>query len=190
MNVIEKSLVGISPIVTSGETKSLLPTETEQVVNLLSRVFADGKNYNEKILHNPELVSCVTVKTRGEIIGYGGAIERTLVHNGEKYIIGGVADVAVDPKYRKLGLGLEIMRNINHIFETKRYDIGMGFCHPDLLTYYEKVHWFKKPKGKVFITKNGIDIDKGVTILYSSNPAFSFTSFWFTDNLRVGNSDW
>lgn len=188
MNIIESQK--FSSVITSRKFESLQQTDTELIVDLLDKVFADGKNYLKKIHLNPELVSCVIAETEGKIVGFAGITKRVINHENKQYVIGGFGDLVIDQEFQGHGLGFSITKIINNVLVAEQYDIGMGFCKPDLVGFYQKANWIKKEKGKIFTSKDGIHRDSGIAILYISNPVYSRDSFWFQDDINIGSSTW
>lgn len=188
--MIERHLNSIATIIGARDVNNLQVEEKDNIFNLLVASFSDNRDFHGKIWSNPDLVSCVIAKIGDKIIGFAGITRCAITHDDQAYTIGGFGDLVIDPEYRHLGLATEITNTINGILKVEKYDIGMGFCHPDLVKLYEKGGWIKKPKGRVFVTKDGIHTDKGVTVLYLSNSLFSMNYFWFQDDIYIGPSAW
>lgn len=190
MNFIENPNDAGIPILTPREVTNLLPGERNKIVNLLGSVFTRGEDFTSKLYNNSEFVKCVIAEVDSEIVGFASITKRAITHAGQDYIIGGFGDLVTDPKLQGQGLGLSISRVINGILVTDMYDIGMGFCNPDLVSFYSKTGWIKKEEGRVFTTRDGVHQDKGTTVLYVTKPTFCKDSFWFHDDIYIGSSGW
>jgi len=174
----------------SHELSELTPEVKKSAVELLGRVFNDGKDYDRKVNGDPELVRCVTAFDKDRLIGYLALVDRHTVHNFHQYLIGGAGNMVIDQEYRHLRLGVDMMSVINAILVHASYDIGMGFCTPELLKFYAQAGWILKPKGRIFARENGTLTDKGITVLYPTNQNSSEESFWFNDDINIGKSGW
>jgi hypothetical protein len=164
--------------------------ERADVISLLATIFADGKNYTDTVNNNPELSRCVLAKHKGKLIGYVAMFDRHIIHKESQYLIGGAGDMVIDSGYRHLQLGLEMMGQVSESLVKEKYDVGMGFCKPSLLNFYEQANWLKKPEGGIYAIKSNQQVNLGITILYPSNPNLGNDSFWFHDDIMIGNGSW
>jgi predicted N-acetyltransferase YhbS len=172
------------------DVSSLSSQALENIIELVAKTFNDGKDYSDKILHDPELVTCVMILIKDQLIAYAGIVKRQIIHNDKSYVIGGLADMVVDASFRYRGLGQTVVENVNKVITSNQYDIGMGFCHPNLLPFYGKAGWLHKQIGKVYTSSHETLTDQGCTILFPCNSLFTTRSFWYTDNLVVGPNSW
>lgn len=162
----------------------------QKIARLITHIFNNGINFEDKICYNPELRSGIVAQSNGEIIGFGGITRRVITRHDTEYVIGGFGDMVIDPTFQARKIGLSVTQKVNQVLKEEAYDIGMGFCGPELLNFYGQSQWLKKDQGRVYKNQQGILEDVGITVLYVVNPQNDQSSFWFHDDIIIGPTSW
>lgn len=106
----------------------------------------------------------VKTNSRKDICAVGRLrpIEIELKEPGRKiknFLIEGIADIVVPPKFREQRHGSELMKTIFK-YLNKKNKLGIGFCNPSLIPFYEKCGFL--------VTKNAHEVFfPGVSIVYN-----------------------
>jgi len=92
----------------------------------------------------------------GKVVSHVVVISRETNQEGINYKVAGLGGVYTDENHRKRGLGGETIGRAMDYMREENYDIGMLFCMPPLVDYYQKLGWevFTGGPSSVLVGKN------------------------------------
>lgn len=77
----------------------------------------------------------------GRPVASAGILRRFLHVGGVDQLVGVVGLVSVDPRRRRSGLGLGLMKQVASALESLRVPFGILMCAPHHVAFYERAGW-------------------------------------------------
>ncbi|MEO7370454.1 MAG: GNAT family N-acetyltransferase [Ilumatobacteraceae bacterium] len=120
-----------------GHTSAIDPTALAKARELLYRVFDDMTEHDWE--HS--LGGMHTIAWHGDsVVGHASVVQRRLRHRGRALRTGYVEGVAVDPAWRRRGIGDRMMEELERIIAIA-YDVGALGASDDAVPFYEHRGW-------------------------------------------------
>ena len=79
-----------------------------------------------------------------QIATFYNIVEREITIDNKNFRIGGINNLITPKKFRGKGYASKILRETEHlIFEDLNCDMGVLLCADNLITFYERLNWYK-----------------------------------------------
>ena len=106
------------------------------------------------------------VRADGDLlVSHAQIVVPVLEHDGRRLRIAGVGGVMTYPHFRGEGHGTAVMRRTtDHIRTDPAFDVGMLFCEPDTIPFYERFGWTTLPAERVIQLAPGGPEDVVMTV--------------------------
>jgi GNAT superfamily N-acetyltransferase len=99
------------------------------------------------------------------LVSHAQIVVPDLERAGRPLRIAGVGGVMTYPQFRGEGHGTAVMRRAtDHIRTDPSFDVGMLFCDPDVIPFYERFGWMTLPGGRVIELEPGGPEDVVMTV--------------------------
>jgi len=169
--------------------KELDKQQTNDIKKFLISCFPDSPGFPIKVYTNPDLDVAIIGYDKGKIISHSSIIKRTILYKNKKYLVGGVGNVAVLKNERRQGIGTEIMRATNQTLKKFNYDLGLLFCHPDLIEFYVGAGWVEK-EGRIYYSERGNLEHESTSLFYPLKLDPVDLNVWKTEEIHIGEDTW
>lgn len=133
-----------------------LPRELEiQVLAFMRIVWDDGfegeERFRTRLWEDDRAMHFV--RADGDLlVSHAQVVVPLSTGDGGSLRIGGVGGVMTYPQFRGEGHGTAVMRRTTeHILADPAFDLGMLFCAPEAVTFYERFGWSELPAGRVHV---------------------------------------
>jgi len=135
-------------------TRRDLPRELEiQVLAFMRIVWGDGfqgdERFRTRLWEDDRAVHFV--RAVGDLlVSHAQIVVPEVSHDGRALRIAGVGGVMTYPQFRDEGHGTAVMRRTTgYILADASFDVGMLFCAPENVSFYERFGWSTLPAGRV-----------------------------------------
>jgi GNAT superfamily N-acetyltransferase len=99
------------------------------------------------------------------LVSHAQIVVPDLERDGRRLRIAGVGGVMTYPQFRGEGHGTAVMRRTtDHIRIDASFDVGMLFCEPDVIPFYERFGWTTLPANRVIQLAPGGPEDVVMTV--------------------------
>jgi predicted acetyltransferase len=134
-----------------------LPRELEiQVLAFMRIVWSDVFHGDERLRTRlwEDEAAMHFVRADGDLlVSHAQVVVPHVSHDGRPLRIAGVGGVMTYPQFRGEGHGMAVIRRTTeHIRSSTAFDIGMLFCDPGIVPFYERFGWTLLPAGRVVAT--------------------------------------
>jgi GNAT superfamily N-acetyltransferase len=148
--------------------RSALPRELEIQVLAFMRIvwddLFDDDRLRTRLWEDPRAIHFV--RAEGNLlVSHAQVVIPQLAHGRGPLRIAGLGGVMTYPQFRGEGHGSAVMRRAtDHIRSDPAIDLGMLFCDPKLIPFYEPCGWTKLSGGRVVVDRSGEPEDVVMTV--------------------------
>lgn len=119
-------------------TNNITKVEKEAIQVLINTIWS---NNNTPYIHPKEMnATSFYIADKNKIIAYLGVLSWGISIKTETFKMGGLSCVCTHPKYRKQGIGTELVRNATEwIIQKGEFDLGLFTCSQENTSFYEHI---------------------------------------------------
>lgn len=86
----------------------------------------------------------ITYTEENELISFYNIVKRNVLFDGESGTVAGINNVITLPEFRGKGYSSKLLNSTKkYLFEELAVDYGLLLCANELISFYEKLGWYK-----------------------------------------------
>lgn len=152
------------PITEVAYPRADLPRELEvQLLAFMRMAWGDAfrgdDRFRDRLWEDPDAMHFVH-EVGSLLVSHVMVLPVALEVDAKPLLIGGVASVMTYPQFRGDGHGSAVMRIAGAFIQEGAFDLGMLFCDPETVPFYERLGWRTLAVGRIRV--NGVVSDDTV----------------------------
>ena len=145
----------------------------QQALDFMRVEWSDGFTEEDRFRSRLHEVSEETVhflRVAGDLLVSHVQVIPIEVHGRDRDLaIGGVSGVLTYPQFRGEGHATALLRAAAEHIDRQGFDLGMLFCGPEMIPFYERLGWRALPEGRVLV--GGADLREDLVMVLGDEAA-------------------